>query len=205
MHLPSTFRPRNTNVKEFKPGHDLPRWFYDGLRAIDKNLYFVWHPWNTTYDDFMTQYTGTLADPRFSIHEEHGHEVWGWVLTDNKNQPLPDNTWHIWRLSDVGWCHIINIQSKDPDHLKLILDRIHLQAEIQKKGIMAWNKYMREEREKREEAERIQKDLLFQDVNKENKWLLDRAYENFERGITAPTRPQKESIFSYHGQGKRIL
>jgi hypothetical protein len=182
----------------------VPRWFIDELRTIDPDLHLVWHEWQVTYDDFMTQYSGDLDDPRFTIHEEHGQEIWGWILTDGENTPLPDGSWHIWRLCDVGWAHVTKLDSRsNPQYLRHILKRLHLQAVLSLKGRREYRKLLEEEQEAQMEKSQRDAAQLFDDVQTENKKLMDTVKENFEWGRVKPTRPKKETITSYRGQTNR--
>ena len=148
MHLPNILRPSILPHKDFKPGYHLPSWFHDDIKALDQHLYFVWHPWRLIYDDVMNQYTGEAHDPRFCIHEYHGEEIWGFPLTDGDNKPIPENKWHIWRLSlDRGWYHIVNIDSYQRDHLSDILNRLALQDKLNKMRRKAYSRYRQEEEE----------------------------------------------------------
>ncbi len=194
-HLPSKYRT-NTKARDFRPGVHLPAWFHDGLKAIDPKFYFVWHPWQTMYDDVMNQYTGEAENPRFSIHKEGVDEIWGFTPTDNKGNPIPENRWHVWRLCEPGWCHMIEVKSDEPEYLKLILDRIYLQATIQAKGPREWRKHMEKEEEERQEKGLAAKHGQFEDIQQANKGMFKVMAENFARGHAAPTRPQKEIIQS---------
>ena len=40
----------------------------------------------------------------------------------------------------------------------------------------------------------------FDDAHDENAWLVRKAMDNLDRGVTAPTNPKKETIASYKGQ-----
>ena len=97
MKLPEKSRPRGLHHKRFTAGVDLPSWFSDNLKSIDRNLYLVWHPFRVIYDDIINQYEGALDDPRFCIHLEHGQENWGFVMTDGNGAPIPECKWHVWR------------------------------------------------------------------------------------------------------------
>jgi nitrous oxide reductase len=201
-YLPQRGRPFSLSFKSFKPGYDLPYEFYLDLKAIDSKLYLVWHPFNVLYDTIMNRYTGTLADPRFAIEEKYGKEVWGWVTTDNRGKPLSDETWHIWRLCDpYGWAHICGLASKEAEYLKLIVNRLHLQAQVQAEdGDLAYGRKLREKDEEAQDKAHKDKTELLAAIHKENSWLLDKAMENFNAGKTAPTKPTKDVIVSYSGQ-----
>lgn len=201
-YLPDKYRPKGLHFRDFRPGHDLPYQFHLDIKAIDPKLYFVWHPYQVLYDMIMNQYTGSMEDPRFVIEEQYGQEVWGWITTDAKGKPIVDEHWHIWRLCDpYGWAHVCNIASDHPDYLKLLVNRLHLQATIQaKEGDLAYSRKMREEEESAREKKQQEEAELLDAVQKENSWLLRRAMDNFESGKVAPTKPTKEIITSYRGQ-----
>lgn len=200
MELPKKWRHENLRYRKLNPGVDLPAWFVENIRAIDDNLYFVWHPHRFLYDDIMNQYTGSMEDPRFTI----GPDTWGFCPTDGDGAPLPENRWHCWRLCDTGWAHIFDVRSKEPSYLKKICDRLYVQAKLTAKyGPQAYIQYMKEEREKQQEKDLADRDQLFEDVQKENSWLMNKAMENFKSGVTAPTNPTRDSIYSYPGQVKR--
>ncbi|MDY6957680.1 MAG: hypothetical protein SVK08_00850 [Halobacteriota archaeon] len=149
----------------------------------------------------MNNYEGKLDDPRFAINEKYGEEVWGWVLTDPHKNPIPEARWHCWRLCDTGWAHIFEVKYLDPIYLRTIVNRLGIQKVLTEKyGIKAYVKYLREEREAIQESDINEKNNQFIDIQKENKWLLDKAMDNFTQGRIAPTRPQKEIITSYSNQ-----
>ncbi len=205
MKLPSTLRPSNSNYRECKPGKDLPSWFMDSLKSIDEKLYIVYHPFATIWDDMMNQYEGELEDPRFSIHREHGEEVWGFVTTDGDGAPIPECAWHVWRLCDPhGWAHVVRVESKEGEYLELLTNRLHTQARFRDRyGSIAWNRQARDEQEDAQEKAQDAHQEMFEAVQEENSWLTRNARDNMSRGITAPTNPQKETITSYAGQGHR--
>lgn len=201
-HLPNDYRPNGVRFRDFIPGHDLPYQFYLDIQAIDYKLYFVWHPYNVMYDMIMNQDLGPVDDPRFVIEEQHGEEVWGWITTDGRGSPIKDETWHIWRLCDpYGWAHICNVVSSSPEYLKLLVNRLHLQARIQaERGDLAYNRQLREEEEAARERQQQEMKELYAAVQDENSWLVNRAAENFHAGKTAPTRPTKDIIYSHKDQ-----
>lgn len=205
MKLPKKCRPFNAAHRQFRPGIDLPSWFADGLQAIDKDLFLVWHPYRVLYDDVMNIYTGELENPRFSIHQEYGQEVWGWVLKDTEDAPILEGKWHLWRLCwPHGWCHITSIDFPNEEYLSLVLNRLDFQAKFRDKyGHFAYNRHFREKQGEIQDQMQAAKDEIFKLVQDENKWLTRKAMENFDRGVTAPTNPKKETIQSYAGQGHR--
>lgn len=205
MKLPSTLRPSNSEYRECIPGRDLPSWFMDDLKSIDEKLYLVYHPFAVLWDNLMNQYEGELEDPRFSIHREHGQEVWGFVTTDGNGAPLPEGAWHVWRLWEPhGWTHVVRVDSKNDRYLKTLLDRLHLQAITRnKEGDYAWNKHLAEEQDiAQQKAQDAQQEAL-EAVQEENSWLTRAARDNMSRGKVAPTNPQKETIASFAGQKHR--
>jgi hypothetical protein len=201
-YLPQKYRPEGLQFRDFRPGVDLPYEFHLDIKAIDPKLYFVWHPFNVMYDMIMNQYTGSMEDPRFAIEEQYCQEVWGFISTDNRGRPIKDETWHIWRLCDpYGWAHVSNIATDAPEYLRLLVNRLHLQATIQAEGgDLAYNRKLREDEEAAREKEAKDKTELFDAVHKENSWLLNRAMDNFASGKTASTNPTKDIITSFPGQ-----
>jgi hypothetical protein len=181
----------------------LPRWFLDDIKAIDQRLYLVWHPFHLIWDNVMNQYTGSMEDPRFNIHEYCGQEIWGWPLTDGKGKPTREDKWHLWRLNtELGWYHVMNIASDDPGHLKKVVRELWWQAKIADAPMAAKSMVRKMKMDEDDELEAQQKarDDLFNDTMRENKSFLREVQSNFECGRTAPTNPQKESIISFPGQ-----
>ena len=205
MKLPSTLRPSNSTYRECTPGKDLPSWFLDNLKSIDSKLYVVFHPFATIWDDMMNQYEGELLDPRFTIHQEHGEEVWGFVTTRGDGSPIPECAWHVWRLCEPhGWAHVVRVDSKNQEYLNLMINRLHTQAEFRNKyGDIAWNRNMRFENEESQAKAQDDYQEQFEAVQEENAWLTRNARENMQKGVTAPTNPQKETIASFAGQTHR--
>ena len=199
--LPQQFRPSGLQHKRLNPGIDLPAWFIDEIKSVDPNLYFVYHPYRVIYDDFMNQYEGSMDDPRFTIGEQFGQEIWGYAVTDNKGQPVPEARWHCWRLCEVGWAHIFDVKYLDPDYLRKLVKRLGMQKIItEREGLGAYMKFLREEREAFDAADQAVKQQQYDDFQKENRWLLDKAADNYMSGKIAPTNPVKETITSYAGQ-----
>lgn len=201
-HLPDILRPTGIQHRDFVPGYHLAASFYRDIKSLDSKLHFVWHPWKIMYDNITNQYTGGLEDPRFSIHEFAGEEVWGWPLKDHQGAPVQEAKWHLWRLCwPYGWCHIVGIETDHSEYLSLLINRLHLQAIVREQyGDRAWNLRQRDEQEEQTNKDLDSRQDLFDAVQDENKWLVRRAAENFERGQTAPTNPKKETIVSYAGQ-----
>lgn len=193
------------------PTTDLPVFFLDGLRSIDKDLCVFFHPFDVIYDDVMNYYTGSLEDPRFNIHRAGSHlgdiNIFGWILETKKGIPKSDNTYHIWRYSSAacGYNHILKIEDRNNiPYLQLILKRLLKQARFSDKyGSRRWGRVLEEEREEQRQDEQKSKADLFSDVQKENRWLLSKAAENLASGKIQPTSPTKEIITSYPGQKNR--
>jgi len=202
-YLPQTFRPNGLPHKEFRPGDDLPEMFHYHLKALDYDLYCVWHPYRCLWDDVMNKYYGSLEDPRYQIQESFGQEVWGWAVTDGKGAPILDETWHVWRLSQVGWHHIIQIKSKEPQYLNRVLESIWEQKLVEKYGRKAIIRMKEEQAEAAMEKTNQQKTQAFEDLQKENKSAFRKAMENYERGYIEATDQTVDIITSYSGQGNR--
>lgn len=202
MGLPQTLRPRNVFHRKFVSGLDLPSWFNDELKSIDSNLHLVWHPHRVLWDDIINEYEGSLEDGRFTIHQEHGQENWGFVLSYGDGSPIPDRSWHIWRLCDpFGWAHIVKLEDRGEEYLNLCLKRLWRQATVRNKyGDRAYNKELRDGAQAEHERKVVDRLDLNEQIQKQNSWHLRRAMENFERGIVKPTNPQREQIISYPGQ-----
>jgi len=207
MKLPNTLRPSDSQYRECMPGKDLPSWFMDSLKSIDEKLYIVYHPYAVIWDDMMNQYEGELEDPRFTIHREYGEEVWGFVTTNGRGEPTPEGAWHVWRLCEPhGWAHVVRVESKNGQYLKLLTDRLHTQARFRDRyGDIAWNRNMRDEQDTAQQNALADKDEMFEAVQEENAWLTKNAMENFEKGVVKPSNPQKETIASYAGQKHRSI
>jgi hypothetical protein len=174
----------------------------DNLKSIDEKLYIVYHPFALIWDDMMNQYSGSSEDPRFTIHREHGEECWGFVTTDGDGAPIPEGAWHVWRLCEPhGWAHIVRVDSKNDEYLRLMLERLHIQARFRDRyGDIAWNRHMDMEQQLAQQARQKASDEGFEAVQEENAWLTRNARDNMARGITAPTNPTVEKVISYPGQ-----
>jgi len=204
-HLPSCLRPKGLQSRTLRVGMDLPAGFIAEVRAIDESLFFVFHKYRVNYDDVMNLYYGSLEDPRNPIGEFAGNEIWGWVLKDFEGKPIEENQWHIWSLKkDFGYSHVSNIASKNPDHLKRIVNRLGREKRYKERyGAFEWNKKMRRDDEELQAKLQDAKDAEYFDITNENKWLLRKAQENMERGQVAATNPQKEIIASFPRQTNR--
>jgi len=178
------------------------RSFMDDLKSIDEKLYLVYHPFALMWDNLMNQYEGELEDPRFTIHREHGEEVWGFVTTEGDGSPIPEQAWHVWRLCEPhGWAHVVRIDSKAESYLKLLTNRLNIQARFRDRyGDIAWNRNTRDEQETAHIKAQDDRQELFEAVQEENAWLTRTARDNMARGKTAPTNPMMEKIVSYAGQ-----
>lgn len=204
-HLPKDFRPKDLQHKILVPGLHLPAEFIQDIKGIDDTLNFVWHPFEVLYEDnIMNLYSGKVDDPRWNIHESFGQEIWGYALTLPDGSPKPDETWHIWQLNrdKGGWNHVSNISSTEPSHLLRIVRRLWKEKMYKAAyGAIEWNHKMRQDDEDREARLQDAKDQQFRDIQGENKWLTRKAMENLERGVTKPSRPTKDIITSFAGQG----
>lgn len=206
-HLPKEHRPEGLPHKILVPGLHLPAEFIQDIQGIDDTLHFVWHPFEVLYEDnVMNAYTGKADDPRWCINESFGQESWGYPITMPDGSPKPDETWHIWQLNRdaCGWNHVSNIAGVEPSHLTRIVTRLWREKLYKARyGALEWNHQMRKDDEDRAAKAQDAKDQRFKDIQGENKWLTRKAMENLERGITAPSRPTKDIITSYAGQGNR--
>lgn len=205
IRLPKKHRPINIPYRKCQIGIDLPMWFIDGLKAIDPKIYPVWHEYDLLWDMVINEGIGSVKDPRFHIHYRDGHLNFGHVLTLGDGRPKKDQHWHLWRLSDYGWSHIIKLESNsDPEYLKTVLDRLYFHATYDDKyGRKKLNKKLFEEQEelqKRKLEERYEKQRL---LDKENKKIWSEVMDNFTSGKIKPTRPVKEIIMSYPKQSNR--
>ena len=205
MKLSYNMRPRGISRRRFARGLDLPSWFEDGLKSIDSKLEIIYHPYRVMWDDIINEYSGSIEDPRYTIHQEFGEENWGWVLTNGDGSPIPENSWHIWRRCDPqGWAQVIQIEDEHGFYLHLVLKRLNLQARFTDKyGHRAWSRRLDDEHTGEAAIQQKDKEYLFQAFQEENTWLLRKAKENFHRGKVAPTNPTRESVISYPGQINR--
>lgn len=204
MKLPKYYRP-NAPYRKCTPGVDLPAWFLDGLKAIDVDFYPVWHKYKVMWDDIMNTDTGRLEDPRFVLQSIGSEQLWGWPLRNRDGSYELENIWHIWRISHPhGWAHIIPIEAKSGDYLKLVLDRLDMQNRANNKyGFGEYRKVLEAQKKEGEARKRATHDALFQDVQDANSGFMKKAKENMASGKFLPTNPQKESIVSYSKQGNR--
>lgn len=203
--LPKNTIP-NCSYRMFEPGFDLPSWFYYGLKAIDNDFHIVWSPYRTLYEDFINQYEGSIDDPRYYINSDYNRLSFGFVLTDNIGNPLPDNSWRVWRWCEPvrAYAHILKIDDDHDYYLRLILKRLYLQAKYTDRyGHRAWNRKLEEEQNETAEIRKKDQENLQHAMMEENSWLVKRAGENLLSGKVAPTNPTVEKITSYPGQTNR--
>lgn len=201
--LPGTLRGPFHN-RELQLGIDIPAKFFNDLKAMDPNLYLVYHPIRVLpTGPVINNYTGSSEDYRVPIHESHGFVCWGYPLTTNKGAPIPDNRWHVYRLCPQGWAHVITLDSKDHLYLKKVIESIYVQVQMEKVGRKAYSAYIQAQDQAAEEKKFNKALNEFKDVQDENKWLMRKALENYQQGITRPTNPTKDIITSYRGQKNR--
>jgi hypothetical protein len=157
----------------------------------------------------VNEYTGKLTDERYPIVEnsfKYGELVMGHVLTNGKEEPTPDGTWHIWRWCEPArsYAHVINIDCKDEMYLNLLVKRLWLQAKYNDKyGHSGYQKLMEQaDIEHRQKIADDRQDLMGE-IHKANSAMINRAMYNMEHGRTAATNPTKEVISSYSGQKNR--
>lgn len=208
LSLPERGRPR-VPYKKCALGVDLPAQFVYDLKALDENLWPVYHPYKLMWDNFVNEYTGALADPRYATFEQSskvGELVLGHVLTDGQGNPLPDGTWHVWRWCEpaASWAHIINIDSTDPLYLNLLMRRLFLADQYnQRYGHRGYQKMLEQADAKtRQKAADERKDLMAE-IHKANAGMMRRVVENFERGVMNKPAPEKEIIVGGAGISKR--
>jgi len=192
--------------KQFHPGHDLPCWFWDNLKGIDKDFYLIWHPYRVLWDNIINVYEGQdSSDPRYTIHRKFGELNFGFVLTDNFGGPISDNKWHLWRYCDPhGYAHILPIEDHHDHYLKLVQKRLYLQAKFTDRyGFRAWNHKLDDDLTAEQQIQQKDREYAFKSFQEENDWLMKKAMDEFGRGNVAPTNPTKDSIISYPGQRNR--
>lgn len=198
--LPEILRPSHSYY-QLTPGYDLPTWFLDSLKAIDENFYLVKHPYRVLWDHmFINQYE---SPDRYSINTKYNALNFGYVLTDGNEDPIPDNKWHLWRLTRPhGWSHIFTIDHPENFHyLKTIVTRLFIEAQwVDTYGPLSYSHFLNELRLEKQQKLQDGNAAEFADIQKENAWFLKKVKENAERGITKPTNPQKETIASFAGQ-----
>jgi hypothetical protein len=204
VKLPKQFRP-DTWYKKCALGVDLPAAFVRDLWGLDEHLYPVFMPYRCLWDSVINTESGSLEDPRYTVQYKYGHTNFGFVLTDGRGRPVEDGTWHLFR-----WCyphgvaHVINLDSKDPGYLNLVLKRLYLQTRWNDKyGFKGYSKMMQELDEETREREMAERQDLMNEIGKANSGMMNRAAQNLASGNTAPTNVTKDIITSYSGQGNR--
>lgn len=205
-NLPDKLRPRGSRYRRLSPGLDFPTSFLDDLKGIDHNFYLVWHPFRMLWDSIINADAGGIEDPRYEIHEKYGELNFGFVLTNGEGAPVSEPRWHLWRLCEPhGWAHVLSLASQEGGYLRLVAYRMHLQAMFHDKygGARAYQKLLDEANEEQRAKMRKDEEMYFNAWQEENQWLIDKAKDNFSRGVTAPTNPTKETVMSYSGQSKR--
>lgn len=210
LKLPNIGRP-DVRYRECELGVDLPASFIHNLRSIDDKLYPIFHPYLILWDDVVNNYIGPLEDPRYAVQENSfkaGELVMGHILSNGQGEPTEDGHWHIWRLVDAkgvpSWCHVINIDCKDPQYLNLLVKRIWLQDQYNKRyGHRGYQRMMEEADIARRAKIQDEKADLMNEISKINSAMVNRAMYNFEHGRVAPTRPKKDIIVSGAGLKKR--
>lgn len=209
VKLPEYGRPLAFRYRKCGLGVDLPSKFVHDLWGIDQNLYPIFHPYRILWDDVVNEWVGRLNDPRYSVFENSckaGELVMGHILTDGVDRPVEDGQWHIWRYCAPvnAWAHIINLDSTEPEYLRLLVKRIRLQAEYNDRyGHRGYRKMMEEADIARREKLQEEKRDLMNEIHTANAAMTRRAMDNLSRKITKPSNPQKEIITSYRGQGNR--
>lgn len=199
LELPLRFRP-DVPYKKCVPGTDLPEWFLTDLKAIDANIWPIWHPWRILWDDTINADEGPADNPRFTVHGDGEHLIMGFVMTDSEGRSISENEWHLYRLSQYGWNHIFNVASTDGLHLTKILDNLYLQALISTKGKRAWSRHLQAKELQNQARDEANARDRFEGIQDQNKWLMRKGLEEAERGNINPTNPVKEIITSYRGQ-----
>ena len=201
LKLPEKGRPRHVTYKKCELGIDLPAGFMARIKSIDKDIYPVFHRYRILWDSIVNEYSGPLDDPRYQIKQEYSELNFGFVLTDGKGQPAPDGHWNLWRWCEPhGWAHIINIDSRDPEYLNFLVERIWLQAQFNDQYGRGYQRKLEEADLERRDKLMADRDDMMKEISKANSGMLNRAAENLGRGITQATNPTKEIITSFSGQ-----
>lgn len=209
LNLLERGRPTGVYYRKCELGLDLPAEFIYDLRSIDRDLFPIFHPYKILWDDLVNDYTGDPSVPRYPIAENSSNFcelIMGHVLTNGQGVPLEDGTWHIWRwCNSVGaWAHIFCVEIKDPVYLNLLVRRLYLQAIFNEKyGHRTYQHMLQNADQDVRDRMVRERDELFGEINKANKGLTSRVMDNFARGKTAVTNPQKETIMSGPGLKNR--
>ena len=198
--LPEMFRPSGRYTK-LVPGTHFPTWFLDALKAIDDKFYLVKHPYRVLWDHMFIK--GDESTENYFINTKYNALNFGYVLTDGNEDPIPDNKWHLWRLSwPYGWSHIFIIDHpEDFYYLKTVVTRLFIEAQwVDTYGPLSYSHFLNDLRREKHQKLQDGNQAEFEDVQKENAWFLRKVKENTDRGIIAPSNPQKEIITSFSGQ-----
>ncbi len=209
LRLPERGRPQGVRYRACELGVDLSSQFVNDLKSLDRNLYPIFHPYQLLWDDIVNEYAGALVDPRYPVAENSfrcGELVLGHVLSNGRGEPTLDGHWHIWRWCEPapGWAHVINIDSTDRLYLRLLVERLWLQARYNDKfGHRGYQRMMEEaDIAKREKIQADKADLM-KDIASANSDMMSRAMQNFASGKVAATNPTKEVIMSGSGLRNR--
>lgn len=206
VDLPKCGRPLDVRYHQCELGVDLPSAFMHDLWSIDSHLYPIFHPYRILWDDLVNSYTGATQDERYPITENShrvGELVMGHVLSNGQGVPTPDGSWHIWRWCEPAraWAHIIPVESKDRTYLRLLVERLWLQAKYNDRyGHRGYQKMMEEADVDQRQKIADDKNDLMGEIHKANSGMMKRIISNYERGVVDSTNPQKESVISYTGQ-----
>lgn len=205
LKLPKNSIPYCPRYRKVQIGLDFPSFFIDGLKGLDKDFHLVYHNHRTLWENIMNANSGSLEDPRYTINYSYGNLNFGWVLTDNEGFPLPDNSWHLYRLCwPHGYAHILKIEDTHNYYLKLVLNRLFKQAQFTERyGARAWNHKLDDEHTEEVEQQQKDKEYMMKCFQEENDWLLRKSMESFGRGQIKPTNPTKDIIFSGRGVSNR--
>jgi len=203
--LPENGRPRLNNYRKCAIGIDLPCAFFDDLKAIDNDLYVVWHPYQLLYDEIANAGDGTSTDPRYAIQDQFGHLCFGYVMRTITGAPMPDSTWHVWRYAwPHGWVHVVQLKSTDPEYLGIVAKNLFFQKQLLAKyGPKAFSRDIAEKDDKKKADALKAKDEMHKMWQLENKWLIKKAMDNMASGFTQATNPTKDIIISGSGLGHR--
>lgn len=201
--LPTRLRSQ-FKVREPRLGIDVPAKFYSDLKALDPDLYLVYHPIRVLpTTPVINQYSGSLEDYRTPTHMSHGYVCWGYPLTTSKNEPIQEHKWHVYRLCPQGWAHVISLDHRTPEYLHKVIENIYMQVQMEKVHRKAYRQHIEEyarEMQAKKYGATIEE---FNDIHKANKRLFNEARENASRGQFNATNPTKDIIRSYAGQKNR--
>jgi hypothetical protein len=208
VKLPEIGRPI-IRYRQCALGIDLPAWFMYDLWSIDRAFFPIFHIHRLLWDDIVNDGSGELDNPRYPVLENSfkaGELTMGFILTDGQGRPIPDGKWHLWRLCSPvnSWAHIVPIECKDLLYLKLLVERIWLQAKYNDRyGNRGYQRMMEQLDIERRTKIQDEKQDLMGEIHKVNSAMVNRAMQNFEYGRVEPTRPKKDIIVSGAGLTKR--